>query len=648
MPKGEPFAGRARLLPSRLQRSPFVPFVDTRHDRADYLRVSVAKRTTADPSRGLILGVLLFALASALGGVFHGPALGDHEAIVAQCAREMRLSGDWLVPQFLDSPFIRKPPLPVWIVAGASYLFADDPATGLPVTPAASRLPSAICAFLSILLLWNLGANMFGRWAGLVTAIVAASSIAFLLYAPNATAEMPLVFCCVWAYYHFWFAATTRSRKQQFVHALAFYVALGFGMLAKGPAPVALVGFPLAVWWFVHRPLRILARSGMGAWREAVAFFFRDLAPRAIRVFTQLWFIPGIFLFALLFIPWMMAVADRHPHAWALWDWQFLQRAKGDFPDTRHRSVAYYVPILGGLVLPWTFLVIEAAIAPWVKRYARLQRPLLFAGLWALLGTLAMSLMEFKKPYYILPAAPGLILLVAVAAERAFVSAHRAAAWATWPMRAGLALQLTAIAGATWLWRSDGGAVSGSALAAASVVALVLFGGATFLFRRGRAFLALSTVALVTVLTFHTVWNGFGATIDNIDKISLLASTLDNEGVPRTARVFWADRRPDARLSFYFNRRAEHMVDPHEIVGAGILDRGADKHLLEQMAVGHALQMLRGAEPVYLILRRDHYERLSDTLSLYADLVATVEAAEEVSRHNWMIVTNASRVTAAP
>src|SRR3989304_6083312 len=99
------------------------------------------------PHAVLIVAVIGLALLSSLGGVFGGPALGDHEAIVAQCAREMRLSGDWLVPRFPETPFFRKSPLPFWMGAACSYLFGNDPTTGLPVTAAASRLGSALCSF---------------------------------------------------------------------------------------------------------------------------------------------------------------------------------------------------------------------------------------------------------------------------------------------------------------------------------------------------------------------------------------------------------------------------------------------------------------------------------------------------------------------
>ncbi len=601
------------------------------------------------PSAIVVGAVFGLALLATLGGVFGGPALGDHEAIVAQCAREMRRSNDWLVPRFLETPFLRKSPLPFWMVAASSYLFGDDPATGLPVTVSASRLPSALCAFGTILLLWRMGSCMFGRRAGLVTAVIASSSLVFLLYAPNATAEMPLTFCCAWAYYHFWFAATARSTAEALGHSMAFYLALGFAMLAKGPAPVALVGFPLAVWWYVHRPLRLIAGGGVGAWRSAILFFLRDFGARTLAVFTRLWFIPGIVLFGLVFIPWMLAVAERHPHAWDLWNWQFLQRAKGDFPDTRHRSILYYVPILGGLVLPWTFLVVEAAIAPWVRRYARIHRGLLFAGLWTLLGTLSMSLMEFKKPYYILPAVPGLILLIAAAAERLFLdSQRRVADRGSWPMRVGIGIQLAAVVGGAWMWLSGDEGGSFGSIAIVAILGALLYGAAFQAYRMGRGWLAAITTAVVTVVAFQTVWYGFGNAIDNIDKVTKLAATLESSRVPPAARLFWADRRPDARLSFYFNRPSEHMVDPEEIVGEGILNRETDKHALERMAVDRALELLQGSKPVYLIIGRDNYERLNETLIRYADLVGAVQNGETPSRHDWLIVTNASRIPSTP
>jgi len=572
--------------------------------------------------------------------------LGDHEAIVAQASRQMRLSGDWLVPHFLETPFIRKAPLPFWLVAACSYLFDNDSVTGLPVTAAAARLPSALCAFGAVVLLWQLASSMFDRRTGLVAALVAGSSVTFLLYAPNATAEMPLTFCCVWAYYHFWFAATAKSGLRRFCHSMTFYLALGFAMLAKGPVPVALVGFPLAVWWYVHRPLRVVARRGFRGLLPSIVLFRRSLGPRTLAVFARLWFVPGILLFALVFIPWMMAVAKRYPFAWDLWNWQFLQRAKGDYPDTRHRSIAFYIPIVGGLLLPWTFLVIEAAAAPWMRRYARWHRPLLFAGLWGLLGVLSMSLMEFKKPYYVLPATPGLILLVAVVAQHFFLSDRRSVRGrqTNWPIRIGLAISAAAAPAAFWMWisREEWRAPHSKAIVAiVGIIGSILLAAAFQAYRRGRGSHALILTAAVSALAFHAIWYGAAKEIDNLDKVAKLASMLDENHVPRSSRVFWADARPDARLSFYYNRASEHMIDAAEIVSQGIFNRRSQKLALEKMALQRGLEIVRSTQPVYLILRRENYEHAVETLALRTTVIGVVQGSKDSNKQDWFVVTNA-------
>jgi hypothetical protein len=86
------------------------------------------------------------------------------------------------------------------------------------------------------------------------------------------------------------------------------------------------------------------------------------------------------------------------------------------------------------------------------------------------------------------------------------------------------------------------------------------------------------------------------------------------------------------------------MVDPEEIVGQGILNRRTQKHALERMAIERGIQLLQGAEPVYLIIGRDSHERLGDLIGEHSDVIATVHDTTEPARHDWLIVTNASRI----
>jgi len=613
--------------------------------------------------RTLVAGVVALVVMATLGAVFGGPSLGEHEAFVALCARNMRLSGDWLVPEFMGTAWIRKPPLPYWLVAAASYLFPNDPQTNLPVTTSGARLPTALTALVTILLLWRLGSSMFGRRVGVVAAVVAASSLVFLLYAPNATAEMPLTCCCVWSYVHFWYAATARRTDRRFLHAMLFYVAMGFAMLAKGPAPIALVAAPLAVWWYTERPLRLLARCGPSGWRPVVVLFLRQLWPQTVRAFTRLWLLPGLIVFVLIFVPWMLAVAAKHPHAWDLWNWQYWQRAQGRYTDTRPRGFFYYVPVVLGLALPWVFLILEAIAAPWLRRYARWRRPLLYAGLWALIGILAMSSMAFKKPYYVTPALPGLLLLIAVVADRFFswvphsgpiavnllIGSHRRILRVSNAMRlVRIVWKLLAvgavvglIAGAAWLRKEMPPVWVPLTLLGAAVLSLFLVAGAMWIRGRGRT--ALGITAVTTVAAFHLAWYLCGPEVDrrgDIPKIAAMARVLEEMKLPPGAKVLWPVSEPDARLGFYFNRRTDYMITPEEIV-TRIVDRKHHMGLLHEMVLTRANELLRSSEPVYFILDRDEYERYAPSLSRRGHIVA-VAPDPQSSEDDWVIVSNAT------
>ena len=46
----------------------------------------------------------------------------------------MLSSGDWLIPHYLDTPFLVKPPLAAWLVATVSRVPPKDHALAMPVT----------------------------------------------------------------------------------------------------------------------------------------------------------------------------------------------------------------------------------------------------------------------------------------------------------------------------------------------------------------------------------------------------------------------------------------------------------------------------------------------------------------------------------
>ncbi len=587
----------------------------------------------------LDLLVLAVIVAGTLVAVWGGPALGDHETLVAECARNMRLTGDWLVPQWLNEPFVRKPPLPYWLVAGLSYLFPNEPHTDLPVTAVTARLPSAVAALGTVLLIWKLAAVMFGRLTGRVTAVLAGSCLFILMYAPNATVEMLLTFCCTWAYLHFWLCLqhpVGSSRRR--THLIFFYLAMGAGMMAKGPFPLVMVAMPIAVWWYTQSPLRRISRFGRRGLRPAARNFIRGLWPRTRRAFTELWLIPGLIVFALCFVPWMVAVGMRHPHAWDIWNWQYWQRAQGEYGSSQTRSPFYYFPIIGGLILPWLFLVFEAIAAPWMKRYAPQRRALLFVGLWALVGTLIMSAMEFKKPYYMGPVIPALMVLMGPVAVRFYALQPRRLwlAWTAWGILF-IGAVVGVILGARWLWSEFPEIALG--LFCIGLIGGILYLVAGLVYLLGKQWAALGMTAATTIFAFYAVWFGYGAHFDSLEQVEILAGILDEQPLADDTNVIWAAERPDARLNFYFGRHSRQIMRVADIVSE-YPDRATHMPTLKQLVLERAEELLSGDDPVFIILdRRDYYR--ARLLGLRTEVTLVGEAPDNESRdHDLLVISN--------
>ena len=89
----------------------------------------------------LLLGCVLFFFA--LG---NHQLQGSTESRVAGIAMQMHLSDDWVTPNLLNAPFLEKPPLSLWLDAGAIRVFGGE--------LFAVRLASAFAGLFCVLLLY--------------------------------------------------------------------------------------------------------------------------------------------------------------------------------------------------------------------------------------------------------------------------------------------------------------------------------------------------------------------------------------------------------------------------------------------------------------------------------------------------------------
>jgi 4-amino-4-deoxy-L-arabinose transferase-like glycosyltransferase len=172
---------------------------------------------------------------------------------------------------------------------------------------------------------------------------------------------------------------------------LLTYIALGFGMLAKGPVIFVTV-VPAIVALQVFSQVPIANRKSQTA---------NHLA--------------GIVLFLLIALPWYLYVYLKIPHAIELWRYESI----GEISDNVEKARPWWL-YLGSIFrvpLPWTPLWIAGIVLAFVhgKRGLRTPRgrrrhvPLV----WFASNLLFFSLLNVKKDAYLLPVIPAMVLTIA-------------------------------------------------------------------------------------------------------------------------------------------------------------------------------------------------------------------------------------------
>jgi len=284
-----------------------------------------------------------------------------------------------VTPTLFGHPWLEKPPLFYWCTVLAYNVTGG-------VTDWAARLPAAILTSLMIAFIYG-WTRRFRPGMQLDAALLTAASAGVIGFGRAASTDMPLTVMLTIALLS-WYAWYSRG-KQGWL--LAFYLVLGLGTLAKGPVAVLLAGLIIVGFAALRRDARLPVRT--------------------------LWPV-GIALYLAVTLPWFIAVQRANPEFFRVF---ILEHNVARFATDLYRHKQpfwYYLPVVVLALVPWTAIVIAAAvdaIRGW--RYSVQEPPgredlRVFLTLWLLLPILFFSLSQSKLPGYILPAIPaGSILL---------------------------------------------------------------------------------------------------------------------------------------------------------------------------------------------------------------------------------------------
>lgn len=389
------------------------------------------------------------------------PLSRTQEARVLETAREMLGAGSagWIVPRVNGEVRLQKPPLAYWLSAISFMVFGVHEWSG--------RVPMALAGWLTLLMVYRLGRELFDDRAGLAAAGLMLGTLLFNRFAPLAETDVLAMFFVTlgcYAVVRCWRTLDPEpaadALRSRFGWSQIVGIAVAGALLAKGPPAV----FP--------------------------GLFLIALAVATAR-WRLLWVFPMMVPIAVaLAVPWFILVAQT-PEA------QIIRRELGvALRGGGHSNPFWYhLPTVVGLSAPWSgvlVLAVGAALTHWREQRVRLVL------IWAGCILVGLSVAGQKQPHYLMLVLPPLALIMGWAVARAFANDRPLRLALSWVMGGTFIVVALAVIGLN-CWREFSFPTVGISLP----IALCLAGG-LFWLRRGelrRAFvLGVGTSAVLLAL----------------------------------------------------------------------------------------------------------------------------------------------------
>jgi 4-amino-4-deoxy-L-arabinose transferase-like glycosyltransferase len=487
--------------------------------------------------------ILAVLLALAIGPYFidlGGSSIWDaNEAFYVETPREMMEKGDYVTPSFNYEPRLNKPILSYWIVAGFYQVFG--------VSVGVQRVPIAIGGLLLIatafFLAWaavpaaNATVESTDRRveAGLWAAAGLAVTPRLLMFARRIFIDvyisvfMGLTLLC------FVLAERYPERRRLFLPLM--YVAVGLGVLTKGPIAIVLPGAVFAVYLIVGKEL-----------------------PRVRSMMIP----TGTAIVLAIIAPWCVALYTRH--GWMpLIDFimgENVARYTAGIGVQSDRGPFFYIPVLLSDAFPWSPFLFAVVAAWWKDRRLadRAADPSCRVGLllwlWIVVIVLFFTASAAKQDLYIFPVVPAVAALAAVTFARDLTAAVR---WITC-----LVGMIVAIAGGGVLYLLGPGSVyvleGASAMGTVGVVGGLAVSALAITNRRRAGLVAiLATFVVLEWIFVLRVLPGF----ERYKPVPGFAGTLAARIKADDVLLTYDEALPS--LVFYLRRHVDSLFLPDEV-----------------------------------------------------------------------------------
>lgn len=366
------------------------------------------------------LFLFLFSLLMTISGLAAMPPLDRDEPRFVQATKQMAETGDYVDIRFQERSRYQKPIGIYWLQSAAVALSGEGAEAPIWVY----RLVSALGIAIAVVATTWTGANLFGASAGLAAGLVLAAIFATAFEGRDAKTDAMLLACCVIAQGALAQIYTSSRRNEAVGSHLPwiFWVAQGAAILIKGPIAPLLSALTVAVLFAFERDWRWLSKL------------------KAAR---------GLALALLIVLPWLVLITWKSGGA-------FLQQAIGkdmlgkvaQGEESHGLPPGFYV--LTYSLFMWPFGLIAVGAGLQALNRLRDDPRLRFCLAWYIPFWLLFELIPTKLPHYVLPAYPGMALMVGwlltLKPQDANAPLQRWQTWLWWATAFGLALVTTGLA----------------------------------------------------------------------------------------------------------------------------------------------------------------------------------------------------------
>ena len=338
-------------------------------------------------ARVILLIILVLAVAPYFVGLGDSSLWDANESFYAETARTMVESGDYINPSFNARPRFNKPVLPYWMVAASYNAFG--------ISEWAERLPIALGGLVLVATAFGLGTLLGSADAGLLAAIVLATSPRFLMFSRRIIIDVHVAMFAGLTLLCFALSEAHPHRRKRYL--ILMYIAASLGVLTKGPVAVVLPG---------------------------TAFLLYLTLEHRLSEIRQMLVPVGVVIGVLIVTPWYALVYQQH-------GWEYIRSFIVDENLLRYtqtvggggRGLLFYPSVMLDFLFPWSLFV---PVALWIaarrsrrrdsgdeihqpsveRRLARLL------VLWIVVFVVFFSLSSTKQDLYVLPIVPALAALV--------------------------------------------------------------------------------------------------------------------------------------------------------------------------------------------------------------------------------------------